>query len=79
VGKTGLAALTMGVAALTIEPILVQRFSGQLLWHEVVLVGTSAGVSILVFVILAGLLRIEELRWLWRLLAERMRTRSSPL
>jgi putative peptidoglycan lipid II flippase len=73
--KTGLAALTMGVVAVAVEPALMQRFSGQSFLQEAALVGLSAGLSLLVFLVMAALLRIEELRWLGRLLFERLHIR----
>jgi peptidoglycan biosynthesis protein MviN/MurJ (putative lipid II flippase) len=72
--KTGLAAVTMGLAIAALEPTLLQWFDGQTALQEIALVGTSAALSIVVFMVMAALLRIEELRWLWRLLAARLRS-----
>jgi putative peptidoglycan lipid II flippase len=72
--KTGLAAFIMGMIITVIEPILVQWFGGQALVQEITLVGTSATLSITVFLLVAVLLRIEELRWLWHLLITRLRS-----
>ena len=63
----------MGVIITAIEPTLVGWVGGQALVQEITLVGTSAGLSIVVFLIMAVLLRIEELRWLWQLLGARLR------
>ncbi len=74
-GKTALASLVMGGAALLVLPILTERFGGEMLWQEALVVGAGAGISSLVFLVMAMLLRIEELRWLLRLLNQRLRGR----
>ena len=72
-GKTALAALAMGlVGALTLGPLMDLIGSGGLL-REALLVLASAGISGGVFLLLALLLRIEELQWMARLVWGRVR------
>ena len=71
IGKTGLAALAMGAVGLLTLPILQRAVGSAGLIREIALVGISGGLSLGVFVLLAALLRIEELRWLGRLLRQR--------
>ena len=75
-GRTGLASIGMGAVALGVLPLLERWFGGQNILQEGLLVVTSAGISGLVFLILAALLRIDELRWLWELLIQRLHPRS---
>jgi putative peptidoglycan lipid II flippase len=73
--KTGLAALVMGGAALLVLPVLQQRLGGDTLWQEGLVVAIGAALSGVVFLGMASLLRIEELRWLVQLLQQRLRSR----
>jgi putative peptidoglycan lipid II flippase len=70
-GKTGLAALAMGAVALLVTPALTAIFPAHLLPQEVLLVAISGGLSAAVFLGMAVVLRIEELRWLFRLVQNR--------
>ncbi|MBI5671512.1 MAG: murein biosynthesis integral membrane protein MurJ [Chloroflexi bacterium] len=72
IAKTGFASGAMGLlAALTLPPL--QRLIGaDSLLREVALVGAAGGISIVVFLAVAVLLRIEELRWLVGLLRRRL-------
>ncbi|MCB9453003.1 MAG: hypothetical protein H6672_16325, partial [Anaerolineaceae bacterium] len=72
VGKTGLAAAVMGLVAYLSLPILAARLGSGGLLQELLLVGISGGLSLLVFFGLAALLRIQELRWLAGLLKQRI-------
>jgi putative peptidoglycan lipid II flippase len=71
-GKTGLAALVMGAVAMLVVPALESRLGASVLWQEMALVVISGGLSVMVFLAMAALLRIEELRWLWQLLTQRL-------
>ncbi|MBZ0281290.1 MAG: murein biosynthesis integral membrane protein MurJ [Anaerolineae bacterium] len=73
IGKAGLAAGAMGaVAFVTLE--LVGRWLGSAtLLHEILLVAFSGGISAAVFLGLAYLLRLEELRWMGGMVARRLR------
>jgi len=66
------AALGMGVAGWAILPVLAPATQGWGFPGEVVLVSVSGIACILVFVGLALLFRIQELRWLVRLVRERL-------
>ncbi len=72
IGKASLAALTMGIVALSAEPLLERLIGTHSLIHEVLLVGVGGGLSVVIFVLMAALLRLEELRWLGRLLRQRV-------
>jgi putative peptidoglycan lipid II flippase len=71
-GKTGLAALVMGAATWWATPILLRLFPPSRLLHEIAVVGLSGALSVGVFVGMALLLRIEELRWLGGMLKRRL-------
>ncbi len=72
IGKSVLAAGVMGVVCWVTLPLLERAIGSTGLVREAVLVGTSGGVSVAVFLIMAALLRLEELRWLARLLRRRV-------
>ncbi|MCA0458831.1 MAG: murein biosynthesis integral membrane protein MurJ [Chloroflexi bacterium] len=74
--KTGLAAGVMGLAAGLILPILTARIGTATLVREALLVGITGGISVAVFLGIAALLKIEELRWIGGLLARRLGLRS---
>jgi putative peptidoglycan lipid II flippase len=71
--KTGLAALVMALIALLVTPVLSQRTNAAGLIGEIVLVGLSGGMSVLVFLLVATALKIEELHWLAGLLRKRLK------
>jgi putative peptidoglycan lipid II flippase len=72
-GMAGLAALGMGVLATTLLPVLVSRIGTNGLLHETALVAVSGGLSVIAYLGLSFLLRIEELQWLWSLLRQRLK------
>ena len=72
IGKTALAALVMGLAALIAEPALEQLIGRTTLLRELALVTVSGGLSVLVFALMASLLRIEELGWMWGMLRQKL-------
>ncbi len=72
IGKTGLASAVMGLVAYLAVPVLTTRLVGGGLLQELLLVGISGGLSLLIFFGLAALLRIQELRWLAGLLKQRL-------
>lgn len=71
-GKTALAAAAMGIAALLVEPLVEQAFGLNTLVGEILVVGSSGLVSVIVFLAAASLLKIEELRWLMSLVRRRL-------
>ncbi len=72
IGKASLAALVMGVAAASALPLLERLIGTHNLIHEALLVGVGGGLSLVIFLALAALLRLEELRWLASLLRQRL-------
>jgi putative peptidoglycan lipid II flippase len=70
--KAGTAAATMAIVAALLLPTLAARIGTTGLLREVLLVLASGGISVLMYLALAFLLRIEELRWLWRLIRQRL-------
>ncbi len=72
IGKTGLAAGLMGVVAVMMLAPLEQLVGTDGLVQEIVLVSAAGGASVVVFLGLAALLRIEELRWLAGLVRRRL-------
>jgi putative peptidoglycan lipid II flippase len=72
IGKSGLAAGIMGVVGgLALVPL--ERAIGTTgVVRQAALVGVSGGLSMGVFFGMAALLRLEELRWLLRLLRQRL-------
>ncbi len=71
-GKASLAAGAMGLVALIALPILTTRIGTSTILHEALLVGAAGGLSVAVFLGMATLLKIEELRWIGGLLARRI-------
>jgi putative peptidoglycan lipid II flippase len=71
-GKTGLAALLMGVVAWVATPVILRLFPGGNLLDELAVVGLSGGLSVAVYGAVAALLRIEELAWMGGLLRRRL-------
>jgi putative peptidoglycan lipid II flippase len=72
--KAGVAALVMGLVAAWTLPVLAQVIGVDGFVREVALVMASGGLSAGVFLGLAYLLRLEELRWLWGLVRQRVTT-----
>ncbi|MEZ4669776.1 MAG: murein biosynthesis integral membrane protein MurJ [Anaerolineae bacterium] len=70
--KTTVAAGSMGLAAYLLLPLLMATIGTATLVREVLLVVTAGGISLLVFLGLAMVLRIEELRWIVGMLARRL-------
>ena len=71
--KTGLAALAMAAGAALITPLLGDWAHERGLLGEILLVGLSGGFSVVVFLLLASTLRIEEVRWLAGLIRARLK------
>ncbi len=72
IGKSGLAAGMMGVVGgLALLPLEQMIGTAGILRHAVVVV-IDGGLCVAVFLGMAALLRLEELRWLVRLLRERL-------
>jgi putative peptidoglycan lipid II flippase len=69
--KAGAAALVMGGAAALALPLLQGWIGTAGLLRELLLVVASGGLSIAVYLLIAGLLRVEEVGWLARLIARR--------
>jgi putative peptidoglycan lipid II flippase len=72
IGKTGLAALAMGVVARLTLPYFFRWFGTPGLVNELLMVGLSGGLSAAVFLSAAALLRIQELRWMGRMIRQRL-------
>ena len=72
VAKAGFAALIMGVVGILVEPTLERIIGTTGLLREAVLVGVSGALSVAIFLVMAAVLRLEELRWLGRLLRQRL-------
>ena len=70
--KTGAASIVMGAGAFFLLPFLTRTIGTGNLLQEIALVLASGGVSLLGFLIMAHLLHIEELRWLWSLTRRRL-------
>ncbi|MBC7810474.1 MAG: murein biosynthesis integral membrane protein MurJ [Burkholderiales bacterium] len=70
--KTGIAALAMGVVAALVLPLLARVIGTDGLLSELSLVVISGGLSAAVFLVLAVLLKIDELRWLGGLMRRRL-------
>lgn len=71
-GKTGVAAGLMGLVGFVILPVLTATIGSASVIHEGLLVTLAGGISAVSFLILSALLKIEEVRWLGRLLAQRL-------
>src|SRR5262249_54739443 len=72
IGKTGLAALTMGAAARLTLPYFLYWFGAPGLVNELLTVGLSGGLRVAVFLGGAALLRIKELGWMVGLIRKRV-------
>lgn len=69
--KTLTASLVMAAAAVVTLPLLTRWVGTASLLHEAVLVGIGAALYGGIFLLMARLLRIEELQWLMTLLRQR--------
>jgi putative peptidoglycan lipid II flippase len=72
IGKTGLAAGVMGLVATLVTPPLTSIIGMNSIVREALLVVVTGGLSAAVFLGMAALLRIEELRWIGTILARRL-------
>ncbi len=72
IAKTGLAAGAMGLVAVLVTPPLTALVGINTLLHQLILVILTGGLSAAVFLALAAVLRIEELRWIGGFLARRL-------
>ncbi len=72
IGKSLLAAGAMGIAAWVITPLLAAWIGTDSLIREALLVLLAGGISAAVFLGIAALLRIDELRWLGAMLRRRL-------
>ncbi len=69
--KAGAAAGVMGAVGLLTLPLLERVIGSAGIVREAALVGVSAGLCLAIFVAMTALLRLEELRWLVRMLRQR--------
>ncbi|MBL8152922.1 MAG: murein biosynthesis integral membrane protein MurJ [Anaerolineae bacterium] len=72
IGKSLLAAGAMGAVAWIITPLLTTWIGTASLIREVLLVLLAGGISTAIFLGIAALLRIDELRWLGAMLRRRL-------
>lgn len=70
--KATVAACVMGLVCIVAEPLLERIIGTNGLVREAALVGVSSGLSVAVFLVMATLLRLEELRWMGRLIRQRL-------
>ncbi|MDX2138434.1 MAG: murein biosynthesis integral membrane protein MurJ [Chloroflexota bacterium] len=70
--QTSVAVLAMGLLLAGVEPALEQWSDNASLLREIIVVVGGGALSVAVFVGVAWLLRIEELRWLFGLLRRRL-------
>ncbi len=70
--KAGAAALVMGIVGVVLTPALVTVVSTQHLIGEMLLVGAMGGISTIVFLGMATVLRLEELYWIAGLVKRRL-------
>jgi putative peptidoglycan lipid II flippase len=71
-GKAAVAALTMGVTATLATSQLLNWIGITSLVREVVVVGISGGLSVTIYLFLAVLFEVEELRWLINIIRRRL-------
>ncbi|MCY4526835.1 MAG: hypothetical protein OXB89_09525, partial [Anaerolineaceae bacterium] len=71
--RSGLASLLTGLVVWLLLPTLLQRVGTGSLLAELLLLLLGGGVFALAFALLAWLLRLQELRWLSGLVAQRIR------
>ncbi|MCC6615071.1 MAG: murein biosynthesis integral membrane protein MurJ [Anaerolineae bacterium] len=70
--RTGAASLTMGALLALVLPQLQATIGRATLLREILLVGIGGTLSVAIFVGLALLLRIQELRWLFDLMRRKV-------
>lgn len=70
--KASAAALVMGAVGVLTEPLLEGMIGTSGLLREIALVATMGAISVGVFVVMAALLGLEEVRWLTGLLRQRL-------
>ncbi|MBK8020423.1 MAG: murein biosynthesis integral membrane protein MurJ [Chloroflexi bacterium] len=70
--KAAAAAAVMTVGVMVVQPLIVGRVNTQRFYGEILLVGAAGSVSLILYVGMALLLRLEELHWLWRMLRRRL-------
>ena len=71
--RTGAAVLVMGVATVLLLPLATSAIGTQGVLREMALVVSVGGISALIFVVLAYVLKIEEWRWLLSMARQRLR------
>lgn len=72
-GKAGLAALGMGISMAVLLPLLTREIGTDGLLAETLLVGLSGALSIIIYLALSFIFRIEELRWLGGMVSQRLK------
>ena len=73
-GKSGLASLVTGLVVWLLLPALAQLTGTGNTLAELLLVLIAGGLSALSFALMAWALRLHELRWLWGLVTQRLRS-----
>lgn len=73
--KTSAAAIVMGLATWATVVVSAQVFSAPTIIHETLIVSAALGVGAVVYLALAMVLRIDEMRWLMRLVRKRFASR----
>lgn len=73
IATAGLAALAMSAAVSSALPLLAGWLGTRGLLPELALVFVSGGLGLIVYLMLAAALRLEELRWLAALVRQRLR------
>lgn len=71
-GKAMIAALGMGIVAALAEPVIEGLFPAAELLGEIALVSLTGSLSVLIFVLLAFALRLDELRWILGLIRSKV-------
>ena len=71
--KTGIAALAMGVVAAYGSGLIGTALGNRSLLGEIAVVVGGGGIGVVVFAVLAALLRIDELYWMIGLIRDRLR------
>lgn len=72
--KSGLAALATGLVIWALLPPLTRWTGGGGTLSELGLVLAGGGLGVLCFALMARALRLQELRWLWGLVTQRLRS-----
>jgi putative peptidoglycan lipid II flippase len=71
--KAGIAAVGMGIIVTLVMPTLTREVGTRGLVRETLLVAFSGAISVLTYLALALSLGLEELRWLWGLIWQRVK------